>query len=343
MSEKTTHDAAQPITNEEKLNILLQFADRDNNAIKELLVRMIYNNITIQRVTDESGKIIEYGLSKNLPIKIEVKRKDGTYKSIATLNTGQSSREIKIISPTRKFEAATKIAKGIPGSMTTQRPVQHANTTAEGRNDVGSPVLAITRNSNEKSGKQWVNRFMPSKETMHLKSPFRENVEAFIAAMQSSGAQVTINTTLRPPQRSYLMYFAREIAKGRISPDKVPEFIPKNGDNPVEIDWAHRDQLGKPNIASAINAAKQMDATYGAAGIIGKPYKSNHNIGKAIDMKISPNWAIGNLIKNKQGTTIQIKSKRDLIDLGASYKVFHWTYSGPRAKDDEPHWSETGN
>ena len=151
-----------------------------------------------------------------------------------------------------------------------------------------------------------------------------------------------INTTLRPPQRSYLMYYAREVVQG-LAPGKVPKFVPQNGDEPVNIDWEHLDANGKPDLDAAKKGAREMDQAYAAAGAIGKPYSSNHNGGEAIDMKFDPPWGIGKTVKNASGVSVAITSKRDLQEVGATYKVYHWTYYGPKNKVDEPHWSKTGN
>ena len=62
----------------------------------------------------------------------------------------------------------------------------------------------------------WVDRFMPSKSISDLKQPFQSNVTKFFAALTAGGVKYNINTTLRPPQRSYLMYYAREVASGRL-------------------------------------------------------------------------------------------------------------------------------
>lgn len=194
----------------------------------------------------------------------------------------------------------------------------------------------------EKSGRHWVSRFMPSNRIADLKEPFRGNVTRFFQALNNAGVSTNINTTLRPPQRSYLMYYAREIKNG-LSPDQVPAFVPQDGDAPVNIDWAHRDSKGQPDLAAARRAAREMDSAYNAAGAIGRPYRSNHNKGLAIDVSFSPAWGVGKTVVDGSGKSVAIGSRRDLIDLGATYSVYHWTYHGAKAKSDEPHWSTTGN
>lgn len=195
----------------------------------------------------------------------------------------------------------------------------------------------------EKSGRQWVSRFLPSNNLADLKEPFQANVRKFFDALHAAGVKTVVNTTLRPPQRSYLMYYAREIKEGRLKPDKVPAFVPQHGDAPVNIDWAHLDSNGKADLKAAKDAAEEMDGAYGAAGAIGKPYHSNHNGGEAIDVDFRPKWGIGKSVLDANGNSVAIKSKKDAITVGATYSVFHWNYSGPKAKKDDPHWSKTGN
>lgn len=195
----------------------------------------------------------------------------------------------------------------------------------------------------EKSGRQWVSRFMPSKKLSDLKEPFQGNVIKFFAALTAGGVGQIINTTLRPPQRSYLMYYAREVSAGRLAPDKVPAFEPQDNDARVNIDWAHKDSAGKPDLVAAKKAAKEMDAAYGAAGAIGKPYRSNHNGGKAIDVRFSPAWGVGKSVVDANGKTVNIGSKQDIIKVGATFNVLHWNFHGAKAKSDDPHWSATGN
>jgi len=202
---------------------------------------------------------------------------------------------------------------------------------------------APSTGTREPSGKHWVSRFMPSNKVADLKEPFQTQVRNFLAALSTAGIKVDINTTLRPPQRSYLMYYAREVQAGRLEPDKVPAFVPQGGDAPVNIDWAHRDSSGKANLAAARKAAIAMDTAYGAADAIGKPYKSNHNGGEAIDMDFSPAWGIGKTVVDGKGKAVKISSKRNLIDVGATFGVLHWNHAGPKSKKDDPHWSKTGN
>jgi len=195
----------------------------------------------------------------------------------------------------------------------------------------------------EKSGKEWVKRFPKSDKLSDLKQPFQSSVSRFFDALVAGGIKPEINTTLRAPQRSYLMYYARKIAKSKIQPGKVPPFEPRNGDAPVNIDWAHRDSNGKPDLVAAKKAAIEMDTEYAARKAIGKAYSSNHNGGEAIDVAFKPDWGIGKSVVDANGKTVAINSKKDLLKVGATYGVYHWDYYGIDRDEDDPHWSKTGN
>jgi hypothetical protein len=65
----------------------------------------------------------------------------------------------------------------------------------------------------ELSGKKWVAKFPDAKTTASLANDFRPGCEAFIAAMRSAGATVTVSSTRRPAERAYLMHFSWRIFK----------------------------------------------------------------------------------------------------------------------------------
>lgn len=50
----------------------------------------------------------------------------------------------------------------------------------------------------------------------------------------------------------------------------------------------------------------------------------------------------GYFAKVSSGQPVVIKSKRDMIEVGKTYKVFHWDIK-PRTRADNPHWSVTGS
>jgi hypothetical protein len=88
-------------------------------------------------------------------------------------------------------------------------------------------------------------RFPTSRSTETLVDGFRQKCDAFLAALQDAGAVVSINATLRPPKRAYLMHWSFVINSGEVEPEDVPE---QAG---VEIEWVHRKPNGSPNLAAS--------------------------------------------------------------------------------------------
>jgi hypothetical protein len=181
------------------------------------------------------------------------------------------------------------------------------------------------------SGASWVSQFPTSKDVEDLASPFRENVKAFIAAMQTAGASIEISATYRPVERAFLMYYAYRIARQGQDPSTVPVR------NNINIDWVHRKANGQPDPAASKDAAEDMVQAY---GIVYPPaLNSNHTRRLAIDMSIS--WSGTLSIKNAGGTTVNISgTPKDgqngtLWNVGKTYKVL-------KLASDPPHWSVDG-
>ena len=85
-----------------------------------------------------------------------------------------------------------------------------------------------------------------------------------------------------------------------------------------------------------------MKAAYKLKNKVAEPFSSNHNKGLAIDMTLSPWFGIGQTVKKASGQPVVIKSKRYMIEVGKTYKIFHWNIK-LRKHADNPHWSVTGS
>lgn len=197
----------------------------------------------------------------------------------------------------------------------------------------------------ELSGEHWVRRFMPSRSLDSLKEPFRTHAKAFDSALRAGGVIPTYNTTFRPPQRSYLMYYSKQVNDNKILPENIPKFKPQNGDEPVNIEWCHGNSNGGIDRVASRNAAVRLFNAYGIGkNPVGRAYSSNHNGGNAFDCRFTPAWGIGKSIRNKNGVLILIRRKEDLFAIGESYGVKHWSQYGGKStgKSDDPHWSNTG-
>jgi hypothetical protein len=184
----------------------------------------------------------------------------------------------------------------------------------------------------ELSGVAWVERFPTSASTASLVDGFRQKCEAFVAAIEDAGATLSINATLRPPERAYLMHWSFVINAGEVEPADVPS---QAG---VEIEWVHRKANGSPDLVASRSAAAAMVHGYDIAH---RPsLTSLHIFGKAIDMSIR--WDGVLKIKKSNGTRKTIGSlprsglNHDLWAVGAAYGVL-------KLPSDVPHWSNTGH
>ena len=178
----------------------------------------------------------------------------------------------------------------------------------------------------ELSGPQWVDRFPTSRDVKALMPPFREKVARFLDALGTAQATVSINATLRPKQRAYLMHFAFLIANRQMTPGAAP---PMQG---VDIQWAH------PNAADSVSAAAAMVAAYGIA--FPPALQSRHTQGLAIDMDIA--WKGDLAIKNASGGNIAIQTD-PRTGMNSSLWVIGASYGVHKLAEDPPHWSSDGH
>ena len=207
------------------------------------------------------------------------------------------------------------------------------NTTDGSLQKVTIPSTSQT----EKSGSQWILQYQGSRSTSDLERHFGGNVDSFIGALSAAGASVIIAATLRPSERAYLMHYSWKIAHG-VDPTSIPE---KEG---VDIDWAHRDSSGKPDIVAAKSAAQAMVGGYGLGGLnIAPALTSRHIEGNAIDMLIT--WDGTLSIVDVANKTVTITSSPrsgmnpDLATIGKGYGVVKFV----GGDSDKPHWSNDGH
>jgi hypothetical protein len=183
----------------------------------------------------------------------------------------------------------------------------------------------------ELSGKTWVARFPDTKTTASLANDFRPGCEAFIAAMRSAGATVTVSSTRRPAERAYLMHFCWRIFKQTSNPQNVPA---KPG---VDIEWVHRKPDDSADLPASRAAAKAMVEGYGIA--FAPALHSRHTEGHAIDMTIE--WTGNLVIASRDGskTTITATPRNGF---NAVLRRVGKTYGVTKNPSDPPHWSTDG-
>lgn len=184
-------------------------------------------------------------------------------------------------------------------------------------------VLKTDKPLLEVSGGHWHSRFLSSTNLDDLVDPFKSNAKKFITALKDAGIGVTLSTTFRPVERSYLMYYSTAIMRKQINPDKVPPWAG------VNIDWTHGG-----NYQAAIAGATEMHRHYKIGrNPVGKPEGSNHNNRMAVDMTLT---GISNKKVVIDGVSTKVSSISDLAKLGQKIGVIWF------GKGDVPHWSHTG-
>jgi D-alanyl-D-alanine dipeptidase len=167
--------------------------------------------------------------------------------------------------------------------------------------------------------------------------PFKNNLSAFLSAMNASGAGVSIAATYRPAERAYLMHWSWMIAKKGKNPQSIPPHVG------VSIRWDHIDARGDYSAEESKSAALAMVSGYSIQDLKTAPaLDSRHTHGCAVDMTIS--WSRTLSIVNASGSAVAISTEprngmnADLAEVGATFSVIK--YNGPG--EDRPHWSDTG-
>jgi hypothetical protein len=203
-----------------------------------------------------------------------------------------------------------------------------------------------TCSSAELSGPSWAAQFPNSKSLADLSGAFQQDVTRFVNAMTAAGIKETTITTLRPPQRAYLLHYSWMITKGQIDPADVPDFVPASGQAAVDICWVHTNSDGEEDLAASIRAAKQMVSAFGIDPNlkVAPALNSLHTQGLAIDMKTT--WSSKKItIVNGSGMSVIINTtphsglNSQLIAVGATYGVIHFL----KAAKDPNHWSVNGH
>ncbi|GAA3600853.1 hypothetical protein GCM10022223_15630 [Kineosporia mesophila] len=197
------------------------------------------------------------------------------------------------------------------------------------------------------SGASWNPRFPGgNRDVTALNDTFRPGVEAFIDAMTDAGITVSPQSTMRSPQRSYLMHFSYLVSKQQIAPQDVPAYVPVAGEKAARVCWLHRTASGQPDTATSVRAAAGLLSALGVDSTLrtAPALHSRHNTGDAIDMRTQ--WPASTLkIKRADGTTVKITTRpqdgtnAQLIAVGATYGVRHFS----PATVDRNHWSSDGH
>lgn len=169
-------------------------------------------------------------------------------------------------------------------------------------------------------------KYPNSDQLTALASPFKERAAAFVDALKTAGAKVTVSATLRNRTRAHLMHYSWRVSRGEVAPRDVPAVAG------LAIRWDHGD------LAKSKKGAKEMADLFGIA--FQPSLTSLHIEGRAVDMTI--NWTGTIEVKDKTGKKRPIGAPRtgeantELHKIGATYGVI-------KLLSDPPHWSDNGH
>jgi hypothetical protein len=190
-----------------------------------------------------------------------------------------------------------------------------------------------------------VSEFPATSAVSALAPAFRADVNGFLTAMKSAKVAVAVVSTVRPPQRAYLMHWSWLIAKGKVKPENVPAFTPAPRQSAVNVCWVHQKSAGFDEAAS-VAAAKQLVAAYGIDPRLrdAPALDSRHTQGLAIDMTTT--WTARKVaIRSGNGQLVTIGSAPRtglnplLVKVGKTYGVVHFLSPA----QDPNHWSSDGH
>ncbi len=202
-------------------------------------------------------------------------------------------------------------------------------------------------NGKQLSGVAWNARWPGGDRSIgDLNAQFRPRVEVFVAAMAQAGITVQPQSTLRSPERAYLMHFSYLVAKGLLAPQDVPAYVPIAGETAPGVCWLHRTATGAADPKASVTAAAQLLSALGVDTSLRTPpaLRSRHITGDAVDMQLS--WSAPAVtVEDATGRMVKITSKPhdgtnpDLIAVGAGYGVDHFS----PVSVDRNHWSSDGH
>lgn len=115
--EKETADEAVKETTESKPLTDLNFLGLDGTPIKDMEVKVTVDGQIYQSRTDERGCLPTLSVDPGLPVVVEVKRLDGSFKSIDECKSGYTDSCKTYTSPALLLEATTELHEGAAGDI----------------------------------------------------------------------------------------------------------------------------------------------------------------------------------------------------------------------------------
>lgn len=200
-----------------------------------------------------------------------------------------------------------------------------------------------------------VDKLYPNSTDVNLlDADFKTKYEKLKKCFEDNGISIDPSAGLRHPLRSTIFNYAISVKKTG-DEDIIHEANAVCRKYGIPIDWAHKNKEGKIDLAESKLKAETVCKAFGITDLAARGVKdfggtiSNHNSGKAVDIKLTFSFAEKKKIKynEKEFEIDPISEKKKPIK---NIKESQLTLLGKEASDlnrtldnDPIHWSEAGN
>jgi hypothetical protein len=181
----------------------------------------------VKQVQQLLAKFADLPDAKALNIKADSKCGKGTEKAIALFQ-----KLVVGLRPDGLVEPDGKTRKALNGSAPKPKPAAKDAGGGDPKKLSGAPWWRSNQG-----------RFPNSDKVTELSGSFQSNVKAFMAALKAAGASVSVSSTLRNPERAWLMHYSWQVSRGKVQASAVP------ANSKVAIVWEHGDD--KASVAGA--------------------------------------------------------------------------------------------
>ncbi len=201
-------------------------------------------------------------------------------------------------------------------------------------------------------GPGWSTRYLNPSERPELMAAlaaanpdFAERVEHLLGQLEGAGAEVWVTSTVRKPERGYLMWGAYELSRCD-APSCVEEVALELDDRnvvwdlAVPVTWRHADGW-----EATVEQARQMADAYDVVYATEKGARSSsHYGGSAVDLVVvGLPRSLTLVAPSGSARTFDLSAPEEPRDLSLTPEVVRWVetqYSFSKLETDYPHWSD---
>jgi hypothetical protein len=256
------------------------------------------------------------------------------------LTPGRARSAGVLVHPDDVFGTAPPRHYGVRGPVPIDRPVPQLDLPPARDGDPPSPNwTARYRNPADEAG------MLGALSARSESAAFAGRIEVLLAALREAGASVSLNSTVRSPERGYLMWGAFLLSRCETEPEleaAIALLEERNAEwqRNVPIEWRHRAGWRETR-----EAAREMADTYQVVYASEDGARaSDHYTGSAVDLTAValPRELI---LRAPDGTRrrFDLSASDETRDLSLSPELIDWVevhYALRKLESDYPHWTD---